>query len=557
VSSFYMNKIIPAFNWILKYKRTDFSSDFSAGLIVAIMLIPQGMAYAMLAGLPPVIGLYASTIPLMIYALFGSSRQLAVGPVAIISMMVAAAVSQLASPGTGEYIGIVLLLALLSGAIQLLLGLFRLGFVMNFMSHVVISGFTSAAAIIIGFSQLKTLLGIPLQSDATIFHLLIDAATRMGEIHWPTFSMGIISVLVLIFFKKKVKKFPAPLIVVVMSTLLVYWFRLDQYGVKIIGNIPKGIPTFSFPELNLEVIITLLPIALTISFVGVMESVAVAKAIATKEKYKIDANQEFIGLGLANLSTSLFSGYPVTGGFSRTAVNYQAGARTPLASIMTSVLVFITLLFFTPLFYFLPNVVLSSIIIVAVIGLIDIKEVKYLFSIRRIDGWTLMVTFLSTLLIGVEEGVIIGIVFSLLVFIWRSAHPHIVELGYLENQKVFKNIKRFPEGKTYKETMILRIDASLYFANMEFLENYLCIKVAEKPGIKNIILDFSGVNEMDTVAIHSMEEIINNGKKHGSQFYFSAIKEPIRDLLARAGWEEKYGERIAYLSIEEALKNLK
>lgn len=551
-----LEKVIPALKWLRNYKRKDFNSDLSAGLVVAIMLIPQGMAYAMLAGLPPVIGLYASTFPLIIYALFGTSRQLAVGPVAMVSLLVLSGVSPLAQPGSTEYISYVLALAFLIGLIQIVMGLFRLGFLINFLSHSVISGFTSAAAIVIGLSQLKQLLGIKLGSSENVFILLREAISKIGQTNLVTFAIGLGSILLLVFFKKKLPRFPAQLVVVVLGTLITYFLQLENYGVKIVGKVPKGIPTFSLPSFSFEALGTLLTVALTITFVGFMESIAIAKSIATKEKYKIDANQEFIGLGLANLTASVFSGYPVTGGFSRTAVNYQAGARTGLASLITALIIILTLLFFTSLFYYLPQAVLAAIIMVAVYGLIDVEEAKHLFRVKKIDGWTLVLTFILTLTLGIETGILLGAAFSLLVFIWRSAYPHMAELGYSENDQVFLNTKRFPDVKTYPHTLIFRVDASLYFVNMNFLEEQLRKKIAEKPDLKNVIMDFSGVNAMDTVAIDNLDEIIRDFHESGIEFYIAGMKGPLRDLVKKADWNKKFGERINYHSVKEALKEV-
>ncbi|MHA6252712.1 SulP family inorganic anion transporter [Oceanobacillus sp. CAU 1775] len=548
-------RFIPAFDWILNYKKSDLSGDLSAGLIVAIMLIPQGMAYAMLAGLPPVIGLYAATIPLIIYALFGTSRQLAVGPVAMVSLLVLAGVSTIAEPGTEEYISLALLLMLMIGLIQFLMGVLRLGFLVNFLSHAVISGFTSAAAIIIGLSQLKHLLGIKLESD-NVFLILWEAISKVSEANVIAFAIGIGSILLLIGLKKYVPKVPGPLVVVVLSILVVYFLQLQELGVKIVGEVPKGLPVLSFPAFTLESFMALLPVALTISFIGFMESIAMAKAIATKEKYKVVPNKELVGLGLANVAGSFFSAYPVTGGFSRSAVNYQAGARTPLASIITAILILLTLLFFTGLFYFLPQAVLAAIIMVAVYSLIDIKEAKYLFNVRSLDGWTWVVTFMATLTIGIEQGILIGLAFSLLVFIGRSAYPHVAELGYLPEENVFRNVKRFPNVKVDPEVLIFRVDASLYFANMTFLEDKLCERVGEKPQLKWIILDFSGVNSIDAVAIHSLERMMENCSQGNIQFLFAGIKGPVMDLLKKAKWEEKYKDKLQHLSLEHALKTV-
>ena len=553
-----LKKFIPALEWIPNYKRSDLSGDLSAGLIVAIMLIPQGMAYAMLAGLPPVIGLYASTVPLLIYALFGTSRQLAVGPVAMVSLLVLTGVSTLAEPGTDEYISLVLLLMLMIGVIQLLMGVMRLGFLVNFMSHGVISGFTSAAAIIIGLSQLKHLIGVSLEANKDVFLILWESVNRISEINPVTLAIGVGSIIMLVLLKRFIKKIPAPLIVVVLSVSLVYFLQLQNAGVKIIGEVPQGLPAFSFPVINAESLIALLPIALTISFIGFMESIAMAKAIAAKEKYKVVPNKELTGLGLANIGGAFFSGYPVTGGFSRSAVNYQSGARTPLATIITAVLIILTLLFFTGLFFYLPNAVLAAIIMVAVYSLIDVKEAKHLFKIGKVDGSIWLITFLATLIFGIVEGIIIGVVFSLIVFIWKSAYPHVAELGYLQSERVYRNIKRYPEAKVDSNKIIFRVDSSLYFANMAFFEEKLSERVVEKPNTKWIILDFTGVNSIDAVAIHSLEELMESyGENSEIQFLYAGVKGPVRDLLIKADWNEKYGDTLFYMSIDQAMQAAK
>lgn len=551
-----LQQIIPALGWLRNYKRNDIRGDLSAGAIVAVMLVPQGMAYAMLAGLPPVMGLYASTLPLIAYALFGSSRQLAVGPVAMISLLVFAGVSPLADPGSEEYIRLVLILSLTVGTIQLAMGLFRVGFFINFVSHAVISGFTSAAAIVICLSQLSHLLGIKLSAQHSIVPLLAEAAQRVGETNLIALTIGGVSIVVQLFLRKKMPRFPAPLLVVAGSTLLVYALRLDRWGVAIIGTVPRGLPTFSVPAVSFESFRLLFPSALTIVFVGFMESISVAKTIAVREKYKIDSNQELKGLGLSNIVASFFSAYPVTGGFSRTAVNYEAGAHTGLASVISAALIILVLYFFTPLFHYLPNCVLASIVMVAVIGLIDVKEATHLFKVKKADGWTLALTFVVTLAVGSEQGILIGMAFSLLVFIWRSSHPHTAELGYVEKEDIFRNIKRFPEVQTYPEALILRVDASLYFANLGFFEDRLRKSLMERPAVKWVIIDLSGVNDIDAVAIDTLEDVIENYHEKGIQFLFAGMKGPVRDLVAKAGWEEKYGERIKHPSIQHALHSI-
>lgn len=551
-----LQTIVPAFEWLRNYKKNDIRGDLSAGAIVGIMLVPQGMAYAMLAGLPPVMGLYASTFPLIVYALFGSSRQLAVGPVALVSLLVFAGISPLAEPGSEEYIRLVLMLSAMVGAIQLAMGLFRVGFFINFFSHAVINGFTSAAAIVICLSQLSHLLGIRLSVQHSIVPLLSEVVQRIGETNLIALTIGGVSIAVQLFLRKKMPRFPASLLVVVGGTLLAYILRLDRWGVPVVGEVPQGLPTFSPPAFHVESFRLLFPSALSILFVGFMESISVAKTIAAREKYKVDSNQELKGLGLSNIVASFFSGYPVTGGFSRTAVNYEAGARTGLASLISAALIILVLYFFTPLFYYLPKCVLASIVMVAVIGLIDVKEAKHLFKVKKADGWTLALTFVVTLIVGSEQGILTGMGFSLLVFIWRSSHPHTAELGYVEKEDVFRNIKRYPEVKTYREVLILRIDASLYFANMGFFEDRLRRGLMERPEVKWVIIDLSGVNDIDAVAIDALEEVIENYRHKEIQFLFAGMKGPVRDLVAKAGWEQKYGEQIRHPSIQHALQTI-
>jgi len=552
-----VKKIIPAIEWVRDYRSDLFKGDLSAGLIVSILLVPQGMAYAMLAGLPPVMGLYASTFPLIAYALLGSSRHLAIGPVAMISLLVFTGVSALAEPGSERYIGLVLVLSFLVGALQFLMGLLRLGSFINFFSHAVLSGFTSAAAILIFSSQLGHLLGIQLSPQHSVVRLWIEIGSRLEETHPIALLLGMGSIGVQLLFKWKAPRFPAPLLTVAGGIFLVYLLRLDRMGLRIVGSIPGGIPHFSLPPLSLDSVGFLFPIALPLLFVGFMESVSVAKLIATKEKYKIDSNQELKALGLANLVASFFSGYPVTGGFSRTAVNYQSRAKTPLASIITGIIVLMVLFLFASVFYYLPHTILSSIVMVAVTGLIDVKSFQHLFRIKKVDGWTAVLTFVTTLMLGGEKGILIGMVFSLLVFIWRSAHPHIAELGYLEREKLFRNLSRYPEALPFPGVLLIRMDASLYFANTGFLQDYLHRRLSEKSEIRWVVLDLSGVNDMDAVAVDVLEEMMDNYRDRGIRFLFAAMKGPVRDLVQRAGWEKKYGPIFQYPSLSHALKEVR
>ncbi len=551
-----LEAFLPAISWLKTYRRQDFSADLMAGLIVAVMLVPQGMAYALLAGMPPVTGLYAATLPLIVYALFGTSRQLAVGPVAIVSLLTFAGISSIAEPGSSDFVVYAAVLALMVGLIQFALGLLRAGFITNFLSHAVISGFTSAAAIVIGLSQLKHLLGINLPASDNVFVLLYSAIIELPNAHGLSLALGSLSIIILLTFKRLAKRFPAPLLVVVLASLMVYGLNWAEQGVNIVGAVPQGLPSLAVPAVSLEVLLALLPTALTISFISFMESIAVAQSIATREKYKLDANKELLGLGLANIAASVFRAFPVTGGFSRTAINYQAGAKTPLASIITAGLVIITLLFLTPLFTYLPKAVLAAIIIVAVVGLIDIKEPVHLFKLKPIDGWTLLLTFISTLILGVETGILVGIGFSLLVFVWRSAYPHIAELGYLVDQNIFRNVRRFPEAQRYTSVLMVRIDAPLYFVNMAYLETRLNHTLAERPGLRYIVLDFGSVNDMDAVALTNLEQRMLALQEQGIDVYISGMIGPVRDLVAKAGWNERFAGKIHYTTLKQVMQQL-
>lgn len=548
-----LKRFVPAAKWLPNYKHADLAGDMQAGLIVAIMLIPQSMAYAMLAGLPPVVGLYASTIPLILYALLGTSRQLSVGPVAMVSLLVLAGVATIAEPGTDEYISLVIVLMLMIGVIQLLMGLCKLGFIVNFISHAVISGFTSAAAIIIGVSQFDHLFGFEFAGGDNVFLRLLETGQRIGDVHLISFLIGAVSILLLIVLKKRSAKFPAPLIVVAVMIVLVSSLNLHHAGVDIVGNVPAGLPSFSAPELSFSVIWTLLPLAVTISLIGFMESIAMAKMIAAKEKYKITPNKELIALGAANIGGSFFAAYPVTGGFSRSAVNYQSGAKTPLASLISAAIIILTLLFFTEWFYFLPNAVLAAIILVAVYNLIDLKELKHLFRVSRIDGAVWVTTFTGTLMLGIEEGILLGVGFSLLILIVKSSFPYIAELGFSEASSDYKDIRVDPQAKEHPGTVIIRIDSSLYFANAPYLEEKFANMRSELGDVKQVILDFRGVNYIDATALQSLEEIIEEYESADVSIVMANIKETVRQKLKNAAWDQKWGHAYDYASIDQAL----
>lgn len=549
-----LSRFVPAWEWLRRYRRADLTGDLAAGGTQAVMLVPQAMAYAMLAGLPPAVGLYAAGLPLLAYALFGSSRQLAVGPVAMISLLVARGLAGHGEPGSPAYLHAALVLALLVGASQLLLGVLRLGFLANFISHAVISGFTSAAAIIILLSQLKHLAGFPAPSVHGAVPLALGVCRHLLEANPVALALGLGSLALLVLARHYKPRFPAPMLVALLATLLVHFLGLERFGVAVVGDVPAGLPPLGYPSPTQQLVLELLPLALTISFVGYMESIAVAQMIAARERYHVDPNRELGALGLANLVAAACGGYPVTGGLSRTAVNYQAGARTGLASMLAGTLVLLTVLFLTPLFHDLPQAVLAAIVVCAVVSLIDVPEARRLWRLKRADAVTLLLTFGVALLWDVDKGIMVGAVFSLLLLLWRSSHPHTAELGYLAGEGVYRNLRRYPEARPAAGVLILRVDAALYFANTGFVEQCVRRRLLEQPDTRWVLFDLSGVNDMDAVALTALEELQEDFSGAGVRFAFANMKGPVRDLAERAGWPERFGEQWSHASISHALR---
>jgi len=552
-----LKSILPIFDWLPNYKKEWLKGDISAGLTVGVMLIPQGMAYASIAGLPAVYGLYASIIPILIYAFFGTSRQLAVGPVAMVSLLTATALGSFQGLSISDYISYAILLALLVGVIQFLLGIFRLGFLVNFLSHPVVSGFTSAAALIIGLSQLKHLLGVNIPRSHHVHEIILNAIDKFSDINWIALIIGLAGIFIIIISKKIKKSLPGQLFAVIFGILAVTLFGLGNGNatVDIVKDIPSSLPSFVIPTFNIDIIQLLVPMALTISLISFMESIAVAKAIQTKHRdYKVVPNQELISLGLANVFGSFFQSYPTTGGFSRTAVNDQAGAKTGLASIISAVLIIITLLFLTPYFYNLPKAILASVIMVAVFGLIDYKEAIHLFKSNITDFWMLVATFISTLTFGIEIGIGLGVVLSLAMVLFKTTRPHTARLAKVPNTHFYRNIERFSDLEINEETLIYRFDAQLFFANTNFFKDKLYeYERLKKKNLKLLIIDGESINNIDSTAIHAFEEIVSDFKSRSISVYFTGIKGPVRDKLLKSGFITKAKEDHFFMSIQEAV----
>ena len=553
-----MKKYFPILSWLPNYQKAYLNKDLAAGLTVGVMLIPQGMAYAMIAGLPPVYGLYAAMIPQLIYAIFGTSRQLAVGPVAMDSLLVAAAVTMIAEVGTDQYITLALLLAFMMGAVQLALGLFRMGFLVNFLSKPVISGFTSAAALIIGLNQLKYLLGVDIERSNYILKIIYEAIQKWADINIITLAIGIGGILILKNIKKLHKAIPGALVAVILGILVVQFLDLEASGVKIVGVVPEGLPQFAIPDIGSPYLKELIPAALTIALIAFMEAVSVAKAIQAnhKSEYDIDANQELIGLGLGNVVGSFFGSFPTTGGFSRSAVNEQAGAKTNLAAIISATLVALTLLFLTPLFYYLPNAILASIIMVAVFGLIDIKYPIFLWKTSKEDFIMLSVALVVNLGVGIKEGIGFSVAMSLVAMIYRTTKPHYAVLGQFRNSKVFRNIERFDDLIIRDDILILRYDSSLYFANTSHFIDNIKKEIEKKDlAIKLVILQSNSISHIDSTAYLALTDLIKDLENQNIKFYFSDLIGPIRDFLKNAGIDE-VGEKVkSFDDIETAINH--
>jgi SulP family sulfate permease len=551
-----LKRFLPILSWLPGYKSQFLPGDLSAGLTVGVMLIPQGMAYAMIAGLPPVYGLYAAMIPQIIYAIFGTSRQLAVGPVAMDSLLVAAGISMFAVSGTDQYIALALLLALLMGLMQFAFGILRLGFLVNFLSRPVISGFTSAAALIIGINQLKYLIGVDLERGNNIFIILYDAVLSYADISWLTVIIGVGGIIILKNAKKVHKAIPGALVVVALGIIIVWLFGLDEQGVSIVGVVPKGMPQFALPDINSAYLTDLLPAALTLSLIAFMEAISVAKALQSKHKseYQIQPNQELIGLGLANIVGSMFGSYPTTGGFSRSAVNEQSGAKTNLAAIISAGLIALTLLFLTPLFYYLPKAILASVIMVAVFGLIDFKLPGYLWKTRKEDFYMLLTAFVVTLAIGIKEGILISVAMSLVAMIYRSTKPHYAVLGKLPQATEYRNVERFPEVEIFPEALIIRYDAELYFANANHFVESVKKEIAKKgDSLRLVIIHGGSMAHIDSTGYQALVDLILDLEKEEIRLILTNLIGPTRDFLLRAEFDEQVGPNRRYNDIQSGI----
>ena len=560
---------LPILTWGRHYDRSALTNDLVAAVIVTIMLIPQSLAYALLAGLPPEAGIYASIAPILLYAVFGTSRALAVGPVAVVSLLTASAVGQVAEQGTAGYAVAALTLAGLSGGFLLLLGVFRLGFLANFLSHPVIAGFITASGILIATSQLKHILGIE-ASGHTLIEMVGALVSHLSQINPITVVIGVTATVFLFWVRKGLKPLlrrmgagpfladiiakAGPVAAVVVTTLAVWVFDLEGRGVSIVGEVPQALPPLTLPGFAPDLIHQLAIPAILISIIGFVESISVAQTLAAKKRQRIDPNQELIGLGAANLGAAFTGGYPVTGGFARSVVNFDAGAETPAAGAFTAIGLAIAALALTPLVYYLPNATLAATIVVAVLSLVDFSILKKTWSYSRADFTAVAATILLTLTLGVEIGVASGVILSIALHLYKTSKPHVAEVGLVPDTNHFRNINRH-NVETVPEILALRVDESLYFVNARFLEDLIQDRVVDGATLRHVILMCSAVNEIDYSALESLEAINHRLKDLGVGLHLSEVKGPVMDRLESTHFLEQLNGRV-FLSQYDGWKAL-
>ena len=548
---------IPLFRRLRSYNSQHFRSDFLAGLTISVLLIPQAISYAYLAGLPPEYGLYAGLVPLIVYALFASTPYLHIGPVALTSLLIVAGISQINGVVIGSplYIELVLLTGLLVGILQFFLGVFNLGITANFLSRPVIAGFTSAAAIIITVSQLKDIMGVQLEQFKFLHQKLEGLYHAIPEAHVITIVFGVLSIIAIYILRMINKLIPSALIVLLIGSLLTWYYGLDAKGLRTIGDIEVGLPSFRLYTFDLATIRSILPTVITLTIFGAVECLTITKALAARDpRASIRANQEFIGIGVSKVLGSFFQSMPTSGSFSRSALAYNLEAKTAVATIVSAVAVGLVLLFLAPILYYVPFSILASIIIVSVMNLFEYNEAKYLWKFHRRDFWNMAITFLVTLIIGIQQGVLIGVILSIIKVLMKSAEPHIAILGQLPGTNVYKNINRFEDAIVPPHMLIVRFDDELYFANAAFFtETFKSFVVPNPNGIKSVVLDASGMNGIDSVGIRAFEEVLDFYNGNDIEFNICKAIGPVRDTLKRTGLMARLGSDHNFLQIQDAV----
>lgn len=558
LQKFILKRFFPFKEWISDLRNPkNLQADIVAGVTVALVLVPQSMAYAQLAGLPPYYGLYASFLPVAIASIFGSSRQLATGPVAVVSLLTAAALEPIASSDPSGYVAYAIMLAFLVGLFQLCLGLLRLGVLVDFLSHPVVTGFTNAAAIIIATSQLSKLFGVSVVTQEHHYQTIMNVISEaLVNTHTPTLLMGILAIFIILFVKKLSNKYPAVLISVVITTVISWYINFEsRFGGKVIGVVPDGLPSMQMPQIDFSQLVNLGTVAIAISLIGFMEAISIAKAMATQTKQRLDADQELIGQGLSNLASSFFQGYPVSGSFSRSAVNISAGAVTGFSSVVTGLVVGITLLFLTPLLYHLPQATLAAVIITAVINLIKFNPIKYAWKVQKHDAIISVITFLVTLLLApeLEMGIIVGIILSLGSYCYRSMRPRVICLSK-NKQGVFRNSDANNIPKCCSIS-VMRFDGPLIFTNAGHFENEVIERVATKPELRYFIIDAIAINEIDASGQDMLNSLSSRLYDQNIKLYFARVHKPIIKIFTDTGYSTGQWKTHFHRTIDDAIEN--
>jgi SulP family sulfate permease len=564
-----LRAFFPILDWGSHYERSTLASDGLAALIVTLMLIPQSLAYASLAGLPPHVGLYASIAPLLLYAIFGTSRVLAVGPVAVVSLMTAAAIGEHAQAGSPHYWAVAITLAFLSGAMLLIMGLLRLGFLASFLSHPVISGFITASALLIAAGQLKVILGVKVEGHH-FMELAWGLAQQWGQVHAITAALGLVMVGFLFWARRRLKPLllswglparladvlskAAPVGAIALAAALTWFFQWSQSGVKIVGTVPQGLPPLSWPVWDLGLWRELAMPALLISVVGFVESVSVGQTLAAKRRQRIEPDRELVALGASNLGAAFTGGFPVTGGFARSVVNFDAGAQTPAAGVFTAVGILLTVLLLTPALYFVPQAALAATIVVAVLSLVDLGVFRRTWLYSKADFAAVLTTVGVTLGVGVESGLVAGVLVSLMLFLLKTSRPHIAEVGLVSGTEHFRNVLRH-RVRVDPRLLSLRVDESLYFANARALEDRINQEVAKRPKLQHVVLQCSAINDIDASALESLEAIDHRLKDARILLHLSEVKGPVMDRLKSSAFLSDLGGRV-FLTHYQAVQQL-
>ena len=547
---------LPILEWLPRYRREWLRGDLAAGLSVGILLIPQGMAYAMIAGLDPVYGLYAALVPQVVYAVLGTSRQLAVGPVAMDSLLVAAALGTLGLAGADEYAVAAVFMALIVGALQIGMGALRLGFLVNFLSRPVVSGFTSAAAIIIALSQLKHLLGIATPNVSRLAQIARETLSRLAETNPYALGLGLATVGIVVLVRRYGRGLPSALVAVVLGTLVVFFTGWSELGVPIVGEVPGGLPGFAVPGLDSGLLRPLLPLAFTIALIGYAESISIARSL--QDQYggsQLDPTKELIALGSANALGSLFSGYVSTASFSRSAIAGEAGAKTGVAALVSAAVIALTLLFLTPLFYYLPNAVLGAVILVAVVRLVDFAYAAQLWNESRFEAVILSVTFLVTLNVGMVEGIGAGVFLSLAYTVYRASAPHIAEVARVGGTDYFRNVERFPDAVEIRpEVLMFRFDAPVFFGNVAYFKDELAERIERRgAALETVVINCEAITYIDSTGSHALAKLIAELQARGLRVIVSGAIGPARDVILRGPIGALVGERHMFVRSSEVM----